>query len=384
MTIHDSKSNALTETVFGSQARTDALAPPEPRNEDGKTQAETSETSLACELPRLVTRGESLYNEITGEDGESYVAFVKNHRIQLIHLPKPKIDGVANAAVVDYLNCTFPFSGRSAINDFFAELLPILGNNFSPAVDRCIGKYGYEHSFKLGISSALFAYGGNNGTGFLSMSGEACQRIADWERLVNYLSDTLKAKITRWDGAYDDFEGIHSVDNALRMYREGLFTNGGNKPLMDQRGNWDEPDGRGRTLYIGSSDNGKLLRVYEKGMQLGIPFHPWVRWETQLGNRDRIIPWEAVLEPGKYLAGSYRNAMSWICEEQSRIRTSQKTVDIGYKSLNHWASIAYGKHINLMMHVEGSAEKVVELLRRSGLPKRLDLPELPNYGRVLP
>jgi len=153
---------------------------------------------------------------------------------------------------------------------------------------------------------------------------------------------------------------------------------------MDQRGNWIEPDGRGRTLYIGSSDNGKLTRIYEKGMQLGIPYHPWVRWETQLGNRDREIPWNAVLEPGKYLAGCYPKAMGWISKEQSRIRTLQKTADIGYTSLNHWASVAYGKHINVMMQKEGSAEKVVEILRRAGSPARLTLPEIPNYGRVVP
>ena len=158
------------------------------------------------------------------------------------------------------------------------------------------------------------------------------------------------------------------------MYQEGLFTNGGRKPLMDQRGNWIEPDGRGRTLYIGSSENGKLTRVYEKGMQLGIPYHQWVRWETQLGNRDREIPWEAVLEPGKYLAGCYPKAMGWISEEQSRIRTIQKTAEAGYDSLTHWLSVAYGKQINVMMDKEGSAEKVIELIRRSGLPTRLQLP----------
>ena len=68
--------------------------------------------------------------------------------------------------------------------------------------------------------------------------------------LVDFLENNLKAHITRWDGAYDDFEGKHSVDNALRMYKEGLFSNGGRKPLMDQAGNWLEPDGRGRiSLY---------------------------------------------------------------------------------------------------------------------------------------
>ena len=119
-------------------------------------------------------------------------------------------------------------------------------------------------------------------------------------------------------------------------------------------------------------------------MQLGIAFHPWVRWECQLGHTDRIIPWEAVLEPGKYLAGCYPKALGWVSEEQSRIRILKKTATLGYEGLTHWASVAYGKHIDLMMKVEGSAEKVIEKLRREGLPSRLDLPALPGYGKVLP
>lgn len=145
-----------------------------------------------------------------------------------------------------------------------------------------------------------------------------------------------------------------------------------------------EPDGRGRTIYIGSRESGKLLRVYEKGMQLGVPWHPWARWEVELHNEDRIVPWEAVLEPGKYLAGCYPNALGWISEEQSRIRTLQKTAKIGYERMAHWASVAYGPLIGLMLHVEGSPEKVIEKLRRDGLPARLDLPTIPGYGRVLP
>lgn len=374
---------AFNQTAPGSDVRTDASAPPTHPNGGGDAIAQ-SDGSEVANTPRLVTRGESLWNEFIGDDGESYILCSSGGRPKLFHIPKPKIDGVASAALVDYLNCTFPFSAKESIADFFYELLNVIGDAFAPVVDRNGGKYGYEHSFQLGNSKALFAYGGNNSTGFLTFSGESCHQIPDWHRLVNYLANIRKAHITRWDGAYDDFDGIHSVDDALKMYKDGLFTNGGRKPRMSQRGNWDEPDGTGRTLYIGSSENGKLMRIYEKGMQLGIPWHPWVRWECQLGNTDRIIPWEAVLEPGKYLAGCYRKALGWISEEQSRIRTLQKTADIGYDSLTYWASVAYGKHIGLMLKVEGSAEKVIEKLCRDGLPARLDLPVLPGYGQVLP
>jgi DNA relaxase NicK len=48
---------------------------------------------------------------------------------------------------------------------------------------------------------------------------------------------------------------------------------------------------------VGKRKNGKLLRVYEKGKQLGDESSPWVRWELELHNRDRVIPWEVLLEP---------------------------------------------------------------------------------------
>lgn len=381
----NSNSNVFNAAAFGSEIWTDAPAPPKSLNEGGTAVAEYATASQSAIHPRLVTRGESFeVHEAIGDDGETYCIVIQGGRPKVIHIPKPKTDGVSNAAIVDYLNCTFRLESNKDLTTFFSNLLPILGNAFAPALDRNIGKYGYKKSFNLGNSSALFAYGGNNDTGFLSFSGTACHQIPDWVALVHHLENVLHAHITRWDGAYDDFEGTYNVDKALMMYQDGLFTNGGRKPLMDQRGNWIEPDGRGRTLYIGSSDNGKLTRIYEKGMQLGIPYHPWVRWETQLGNRDREIPWDAVLEPGKYLAGCYPKAMGWISKEQSRIRTLQKTADIGYTSLNYWASVAYGKHINVMMQKEGSAEKVVEILRRAGSPARLTLPEIPNHGRIVP
>jgi len=384
MKTNDLNNSPFDKTAFGSLDRTDAAAPYDLTNEGGITTAETSAASHETDLPRLVTRGESFDEDTDQNDGESHELCIRDNKAVLITTALPVININPEAAIVDFLNCSFNFENIE-IQEFFSGLLPILGHSFTPAIDRGMGFRGYKYSFKLGNSAALFAYGGNRGTGFLSFSGVSCHRIPDWPRLVDFLELRMKARITRWDGAYDDFSGTHSVDNALRMYQEGLFNSGGRKPLMDLRGNWIEPDGRGRTLYIGTSKNGKMARIYEKGMQLKIPFHPWVRWEVQLGNRDRVIPWEAVLHPGNYLAGTYINALSWISEEQSRIKTLQNTAKLGYESLNHWHKNSWGKHINVMMIKEGEdAERVIEILRRDGFPARLDLPDLPNYGKVLP
>ena len=60
------------------------------------------------------------------------------------------------------------------------------------------------------------------------------------------------------------------------------------------------------------------MRVYEKGKQLGDTSSPWVRWELELHNRDRIIPWDVLLEPGKYLAAAYP-CMDWVSAGMMKI-----------------------------------------------------------------
>jgi hypothetical protein len=55
----------------------------------------------------------------------------------------------------------------------------------------------------------------------------------------------------------------------------------------------------------------------------------------------------------------------------SRIRTIKTQDDITYDRLKHVAGIAYGALVNVMLLRERSAERVVELLRREGVPRRL-------------
>jgi phage replication initiation protein len=327
--------------------------------------------------PPLVIRGESLDQDGFPDSGERYQLVAKNGRAVLISHPLPKPDGIAYAAITDYLNCTFPFNS-SDLTKFFIQIFTYLGERFTPEADRRRPLHFYSNSYSLGNSSALFGYGPQGG--ILSFSGEACHIVRDWKELIVFLRDRLGGRISRWDGAVDDFEGIHSVDLALQMYDDGKFNSGGNEPTCEQRGNWRKPDGKGRTLYVGKRENGKMLRAYEKGMQLGKLWDPWARWEVELHNTDRVIPFDVLLEPGKYVVGAYPRALGWVQDEMLRIRTIQKSGKISYDFLTHYAAASYGKHINAMLAIEGTAEKVVEKLRRDGLPSRLDTPSLALFG----
>jgi phage replication initiation protein len=275
------------------------------------------------------------------------------------------------AAITDFLNCTFKFSSSDPLEALFKTLFVVLGEKFSPAIDRQRGLHGYQRSFQLGDTSAVFAIGGQAGTAYLSLPGAACALISEWIPVVLYLRDTLNATVTRWDGAVDDYTGSHSVNDAVDLFLDGQFTAGGNMPSCNQHGNWIQPDGSGRTFYVGKRKNGKMLRVYEKGMQLGGHWHPWVRWEVELHNKDRIIPWEVLLEPGRFFVGCYPNALGWAQVEMSKIRTLQKQSKISYEHLTAYAAVAYGPLLNVMMEVEGSADAVLKKLHRQGTPRRL-------------
>lgn len=289
--------------------------------------------------------------------------------------PEGTTDTHPYAAITDYLNCTFAFdSSVDALSNFVRRLVAVLGEKFAPVVERDKGHIGYQKSFVLGCTSALFAYGGQRGTALVSLPGEACSVIQDWASVLALLSSLPASRITRWDGAVDDFSGFHSVDYAVACYWRGDFNAGGKSPSCNQNGNWIQPDGSGRTFYVGKRKNGKMLRVYEKGMQLGQRWHPWVRWEVELHNVDRVIPWEVLLEPARYVVGSYPKALYWVQEEMSRIRTVQRQTQISYEHLVEYASRAYGPLLNVMLEVEGTSDAVLDRLYRIGTPRRLQHP----------
>ena len=323
----------------------------------------------------LVIRGESQwigYDEDTGESAFGIPVVRRGVVCKFKFIPLPHLETRPYAAITDWLNFSFPLSrDYFELQKLFEQFSAFLGPAFTPIVERRTGKHRYERSYDLGKTTALFACGGNNDTALLSLSGEACALIPDWGKIITLGRDELLAHVTRWDGAVDDYLGTQSVDYALQLYLDGKFGTGGRVPTMRQHGNWAKPDGKGRGIEIGNRENGKRLQVYEKGMQLGAKWHPWTRWEVQLGSEGRIIPWEVLQEPGRYVVGAYPKALNWIQDEMSRIKTLQKHAKISYEVLTHYAKQSYGRFINVMLATEGSAEKVITLLKRDGLPRRL-------------
>ena len=183
---------------------------------------------------------------------------------------------------------------------------------------------------------------------------------------------------------HDDDIGRITLENVRDWFEAGDFHSGRGHPpggrYIDDFGS-----GKGKTLYVGSRENGKLLRIYEKGKERGDPTSPWVRWELQLGNKDRHVPLETLLSPAQYLAASYPPC-GWISEKQCRITTATKSLQIGLDVLTRSARKSYGKLVWFYRNALGlSPLEIVEKLEVEGIPKRLNhaFPgEVPGTGKL--
>lgn len=240
------------------------------------------------------------------------------------------------------------------------------------------GWFGYKERFDLG-GSGLLAYGGESQRGSIhvELNSLGCSRVPDWG-VVRDWCESLGVAITRIDLAHDDFEGASlNIEKAMQWYREGAFTSNGRPPvaqLIDDLGS-----GKGKTLYIGKRGSGKFSRCYEKGKQLGDPASPWVRFETELHNKGRVIPFDVLVRPGEYLAGAYP-VLSFLSTVQERIKTISKAATISLGAVVYWMKQGYGKAANVLMQAHGGdADAVMKLIIRPGIPRRLE-----NYVDFLP
>jgi phage replication initiation protein len=220
----------------------------------------------------------------------------------------------------------------------------------------------------------FLAFGGESQAGrwLLSLTGKGCAFVTRWDEVADLL-EGLGAKITRLDLAVDFLEGEHTVDEAVAWHEAGGFAfNGRMAPKSHVAGDWiDRRDGR--TFYVGKAQNGKMLRVYEKGRQLGDPESPWVRFEVQLGNRDREIPLRALVDRDAFFAGAYPALGQLVERAAEYITTSRAKGQTTLAHLVHHLRRSYGKLVDVLSrHVDTSSTDLVDEVRVIGLPRRLD------------
>jgi phage replication initiation protein len=282
-----------------------------------------------------------------------------------------------NLVKVDWLNATFAQPAMS-VEGFIAFLAKLFGRPTTGEAGR--GLFGFQTGVKLRcylggamVDVGSIAYGGESQRGrwMFQLTGKGCGLLQDWEAAREFL-EGLDARLTRVDLAADFLNGEHTVDEAVKMHAEGGFTNGGRPPSTEVAGDWLEGV-RGRTLYIGKGTNGKMLRVYEKGRQLGDLDSMWTRFEVQLGNRDRDIPMDVLTDRDAFFGGCYPALASLVADAAQRIPTTRTESKTTLGHLLYHARRSYGKLFDVLAKTVGADHTdLVEEIRIVGIPRRVN------------
>ena len=237
----------------------------------------------------------------------------------------------------------------------------------------------YQSSFEIGDKCGFVCVGGQRNTYLVMLSGRGCSMATEgWEqRLYTFLTTVAtRGKLTRVDIAHDDFDGKRiNVDWGNMMDGMGGFQNGNRAPNVEHKGNWKRPNGRGRTLNIGSRESGMYLRLYEKGRSEGDPNDNWQRAEVEFKSRDRILPFTMLLSPSEYFIAAYP-CFQMLSEDiqPERIETMKKAASINAHAALEIIKKQYGKYINVFKKVF-EPEELINIISCSdplAYPKRLD------------
>lgn len=246
--------------------------------------------------------------------------------------------------------------------------------------------FGYEFGvrFFLNVEGqdcpvARMDWGGNHhmGRARMDVSGTGCSRITRWADVRQHIATQFFGlTLTRVDLAVDFLNGEYTVEQAKDWYEAGQFNCGGRMPKHSVIGAWfgnDLEPGEGRTLNIGKRGNGKMLRVYEKGRQLGKKDSPWTRFEVEFRNIKRDLPLDLLTECDAYFTGAYKALANMldISVAAEKVATHQKEGEIALTHLVDFARTSYGKTIHVMRLTMTDTE-IVESLAINGVPSRLE------------
>lgn len=276
-----------------------------------------------------------------------------------------------SATFIDYV--AFSYRGDLSDNDRFplyTVITELFGIPPSSLRKTKGGRNGYTHCIDFS-GLGMLAYGGSSqkNTVYVQISGSGCKLVTNWLAIHDW-AIRCSVKITRIDIAYDDHTGERiNVDSAMEWYEAGLFNTGGRPPKRHLHDDFN--DGSGKTFYVGKRGNSKLLRVYEKGKQLGNPDSPWCRAEIEFLAKDQRISWDAVINPDPYFSGAYK-ALAHLTSSESSFERLKREETIALQKAIEWCRNSCGQFINLLCCIESEDHStVIKLLRRDGIPKKL-------------
>jgi phage replication initiation protein len=196
-----------------------------------------------------------------------------------------------NRVLIDWISWTYP----EGVSPF--EVCRRLGEFFQP-LDY--GRYGYASGFQRGFLNVYYD-GSERGMGVhVEASGKGCRQletegiVTDWPRFLLALIEE-GCSFSRLDVAFDDVEGLFSIEDVMTAYRLGhVVTRFRNKPkVMFDLAREGQVDG-GKSLTFGHVSSDTQLQFYDKAAQLGIEGASWNRCEIRF--REKLRATAVVLE----------------------------------------------------------------------------------------
>jgi phage replication initiation protein len=278
-------------------------------------------------------------------------------------------------AIIDWCTCTFAFDGD--VLAFIKHLSRATGLQL--VGDERRARPGYTDGLQIKafvdlkvVPFCVLAWGGDSqrGRAMLDLSGSSCGCISDWRIFRCFLESLSESRLTRVDTAVDCLNGEFTVDQAVKWVEQGEFNCRGREPSTRTDGDWLKCN-EGRTLYVGKTKNGKGLRCYEKGKQLGDFDSAWTRFEVQFGNRDRVIPFDILTDPTTYFVGAYPALEKIVSATAERIATISSQAGASIAVILSALKRTYGKWIHTFTSSGIDITDLVEGISIKAVPSRI-------------
>lgn len=158
-------------------------------------------------------------------------------------------------------------------------------------------------------------HGGNNPDPNIKASGHDSEQVRAW--IVEAFPE---GRISRMDSAIDSMAGTGEFEKAA-AWLEARATQAG----INCRWIKNSDPTKGDTLYVGSQNSRVMIRLYEKGKQMGYKPNEWWRAEVQLRPDSK----------NKDVAYYYRSSMCWAATRVTRefyeMITGNKLEAVGFQ-----------------------------------------------------
>ena len=327
-------------------------------------------------------------------------------------------EGRPAATLIDHLGVTFkdwaiaralveitgkPDSlGTEYVNSYRIEVFMkwLLGGTGLIVVPNCAVASGvnhYENRIFLqdasGVRMGHVLWGGENqrGTVNLNLTGQCCSCISEtssWTTLRSRLESVLNGykvtkstdpkftqtdglKISRVDVAWDDIDGVYSVDRVADMYDNKEFVNGGRPPTCSCAGDWR--NNQERTFYVGRREGAVYWRSYEKGHKMGDLDSSWVRHEVEFkakywakGIKGFTFPLSVITNPdGLFRVAHNKVTMQMVsgAEPYDFRRTTAEKVKITVETAFQSMKTQWGRWVKVARDVaKKTPDEIIEMI----------------------